>query len=360
MLFRRLGDLTPMVVNRKRPTIKDIARLAKVTPTTVSMALNNRPRISRQTRERILNIAKKLNYHTDLVAKSLISGRSYTIGLIINNISDPFYPELAEGIIEKAYEYGYNVILCNARNSQLVENNSIEMLRSRGVDGIICAVSLVDDPHIKSLVNDGFPLVLINRTIYDPLLSTKLNSIVLDNYSGGYQIIKHLYRLGHERIAILSGRLKASTAIERTEGARKAMLDHGLKADPKLFLECNFSREQAQHAVEQLLKLKKRPTAIFAQDDNMALGAREAILQKDLKIPEDIALIGFDNIQVSSISGIDLTTVSQKKFEMGALGVKMLVGKIGVKIFPMDSQIVLRDELIIRKSCGFQLTGYIR
>lgn len=349
-----------MGIKRKRTTIKDIARLAKVTPTTVSMALNNRPRISHHTRKRIINIAKKLNYKTDLVAKSLISGRSYTIGLIINNISDPFYPELAQGIIEKAYEYAYNVIICNVQGSQLVENSSIDMLRSRGVDGIICAVSLVDDPHIKPLINEGFPLILINRTIYDPKLSKILNAIVLDNFSGGYQVVEHFYRLGHDRIAVLSGRLTASTAIERTEGARKAMINFGLKAAPLLFSECNFSREQAQFAVEKLLKIKKHPTAIFAQDDNMALGAREAILKRGLKIPEDIALVGFDNIQASSISGIDLTTVSQKKFEMGALGVKMLVDKIEGRILSLDSQIVLKAELIIRKSCGFYLSGYIR
>lgn len=345
---------------RKKVTIKDIAKIAGVTTTTVSMALNNRPRISAATREKILKIAKELDYKPDLLARSLISRRSYTIGLVINNISDPFFPELAQGIEEKANELGYSVILCNINRSLRTEGERIDMLRSKGVDGIICTTTLVDDLHIKKLVDDHFPFVLINRRHYDPELADKIDYVVLDNFSGGYSVLRHLYRLGHDRIAQLMGHIKTSTVIERKEGALQAMKDCGLKYDPRLMIECEYLFSRAYDAAKRLLKMKNPPTAIFAHDDNMALGAREAILQAGLRIPQDMALVGFDNICTTSLTGIELTTIGQKKYEMGELGVKILVDKLEKEVPRMVNHVVLKDEMLIRKSCGFHLTGYVR
>jgi LacI family transcriptional regulator len=342
------------------PTIKDIAKIARVTPTTVSLALNNQPRVSEKTRRRILKIARDLKYHPNYIAKSLISRRSHAIGLIINNIADPFYPEIAKGIEEKADELGYSVILCNTNSSTDQEKKHIRMLRARGVDGIIFSTVLIDDPNIKPLVEDKFPFTLVNRTIYDPLLSSRIDYVVLDNFSGGYQVIDHLYRLGHDRIGIVTGELRASTAAERMEGAKKAMLDRRISYDPDLIVECDFTRAAAYHAAKKLLALKPPPTAIFAKDDNMALGVRETILNSGMHIPEDIALVGFDDIDVAALSGIDLTTVSQKKYEMGTLGVKILIDKIEKESSPMVNKIILQQELIVRKSCGFRLKGYCR
>ena len=344
----------------KKITIKDIARIAGVTPTTVSMALNNRPRISDKTRQKILKISNELNYRPDLLARSLISKKSYTIGLVINNISDPFFPELAQGIEEKARELGYNVILCNINRSMRSQGERIEMLRSKGVDGIICTTALVDDPHIRKLVDDNFPFVLINRRHYDPDLAGKINYVVLDNFSGGYTVIKHLYRLGHDRVAVLAGNFQTSTVIERNKGALQAMKDCGIKQSPRLTIKCDYSFEQAYNATKKLMKMKSPPTAIFSHDDNMALAAREAILEMGLKIPEDIALVGFDDIRTTSLTGIELTTISQKKYEMGELGVKILVENLEKEVPPMVNQLVLKAQMVIRKSCGYHMTGYVR
>jgi len=182
--------------------------------------------------------------------------------------------------------------------------------------------------------------------------------VELDNFSGGYEAVEHLYKLGHDRIGIIAGWGKTSTAMARTAGAKKALRDHGLKPDTSLIKDCNYSRELAMRAAKRYIGMRKPPTAIFAQDDNMALGVREAILGSGLRIPEDIALVGFDDIEVAALTGIELTTINQKKFEMGALGVKVLVEKIEKKGPPRVNKILLDHELIIRKSCGFHLRGY--
>lgn len=343
---------------KKNLTIKDIARKAKVSPTAVSMALNERPRLGKETRKKILRIAKELNYQPNFVARSLVMKRSHTLGLIITTIMNPFYPELAKGIEDKAMEFGYNIILCSTNYDMKLERYYINILRSKGADGIIFSSVEANDPNIKPLIEDHFPFVLVNRRIRNRLLDKKIDYIVLDNFSGGYMAMEHLYKLGHRRIGIIAGSLKTSTAIERTEGAKKLLKDYGLKFDPNQLMECNFSKELAYHATKKCLSMKSPPTAIFSENDYMALGVREAILDGGLKIPEDVALVGFDDIAVAALKGVEITTVSQKKYEMGALAVKILIEKIKNSGIPMSSQTILEPELIIRKSCGYRLYGY--
>ncbi len=345
----------------QKPTIKDIARNAKVSSTAVSMALNNRPGVSERTRRRIFEIAEKLQYRPNWVAKSLISQHTRTIGLIIPNITDPFYPEIQRGVEKIADECGYAVIASNTYGSLDAERRSIDILRSRGVDGIILTTVEIDDPHIRSLVEDEFPFVLISRYSMDPELTNKMNYVVADNYAGGYQALKHLYRLGYDRIAIIEGSRKTSTAIQKTQGALKAMKDFGIKPDPGLMVECGYVRIKAYEATKRLLSGKNnRPSAFFCQDDNMALGAREAILSAGLRIPEDIALVGYDDIDTASLSGIDLTTVRQDQYEMGSLGVKTLLDRMEGKTPARVNKVVLEAKPVIRKSCGYHLKGYVR
>jgi len=170
--------------------------------------------------------------------------------------------------------------------------------------------------------------------------------------------MEHLYRLGHKRIGIIAGALNISTAAERTGGAKKLLANYGLKLDPDLVIECNFSKELAYHATKKFLSMEKPPTAIFAENDYMALGTREAILDVGLKIPENVALVGFDDIVTMGLKGVEITTVSQKKYEMGSLAVKILIDKIENPNLKMLNQIVLEPELIIRNSCGHRLYGY--
>ena len=255
---------------KNKATIKDIARLAGVSATAVSMALKDHSRISRTTKERIVGIAEKLDYWPSSVARSLKSKRSGTLGFVITTIMNPFYPELAKGIEDKAMERGYSIILCSTNYDASRQRYFVNILRSKGVDGIIFSSVEVDDPHILPLVDDGFPFVLVNRRTRNRLLEKKIDYVVLDNVAGGYMAMDHLYRLGHRRVALIVGSLTTSTAVERTEGAQRALHDCGLTIDPQLVIECNFSWEKAYQATLDLLSLSLPPTAIFAQNDYMS------------------------------------------------------------------------------------------
>jgi LacI family transcriptional regulator len=345
---------------KRKPTIKDIAHLAKVSTTAVSMALNNLNGVSEKTRTKILKIAKKLEYRPNYLAKSLIGKRSNTIALIIENITDPFYAELALGTEEKASQLGYSVLVYNTGGSLSKEKDCIDNLRARGVDGVILSTITMDDPHIKPLLEDRFPFVCVNRFSMDRTLRTKIDCVVLDNYSCGYQGIEHLYRLGHDRIALITGTPTAGTAFMRTKGSMQAMEDYGLAKHPKLVVECNFLRENANRATKRLLAAKSSPTAFFCQDDNMAIGVREAVLGNNLRIPEDVALMGMNDIEVASLTGVDLTTIRQNIYQMGSTGTEILIHRIEGEKSDMVSQVIINSELVIRKSCGHYLTGYVR
>ena len=343
---------------KKRTTIKDIARIANVTPGTVSLALNNRPRISQQTREKILKIAEELNYQPNYLARGLRRKQSYSIGLIIPDIRDPFYPEMAKGIEEKADESGYSVILCNTNRKRKSEKHYIDMLRAKGIDGIIFSTVLIEDPYIKPLVEESFPFVLANRVIRDPLIENRIDYVVLDNFSGGYKAVEHLYRLGHDRIGIIARKVKASSYMDRLKGAKKFLRDCGIGGKSKGIAKCGFFRQDVDRAAHGFLNAKKPPTAIFALDDQMALQVRDVLLDKGVRIPEDIALVGFDDIDTGALKGIELTTINQKKYEVGTLAVDILIKKIEQETASMARKIVLQPELIIRKSCGYAVKGY--
>jgi LacI family transcriptional regulator len=345
---------------KNRITIKDIAKVASVSATAVSMALNNRPGVSPKTRQKIFKIAKKLKYQPNFIARSLVSRRSFTIGFILNSITDPFFPELAKGIEEYANQLGYNLLLCNTERDLSTERKAIRMLRSKGVDGIILATVLKDDPNILPLIEDEFPFVLVNRHSLDPAFKNKINYVVLDNYRGGYLGMEHLYRLGHDRIAIVTGNANTSTAMLRTKGSLKALSDYGGKADRELIVEGKYQRQVAYEAAKKLMAINSPPTAYFAQDDYMAIGIREAVLDKGLRIPEDVALVGFDDTEIASFTGIDLTTISQQKYEMGKMGAKILIEKIEKTSSDVVNQLILKAGLIIRKSCGHYQRGYVR
>ncbi len=338
---------------KKRTTIKDIAESAGVSATAVSMALNHKPRISPATRERILDIAEALHYRPNYAARSLAGRRINTLGLVITTIVNPFYPELAKGIEDKARERGYDIILCSTNYDASRQKDFINILRSKGVDGIIFSSVEMDDLCLKPLVDDAFPFVLVNRRVPESTAGAKIDYVVLDNLSGGAIAIRHLYDLGHRRIAIIAGSLNSSTGFERTQGAKKALAECGLRLDPRFIVECGFSKERAYDATMRLLSLHPAPTAVFAQNDYMALGVRDAVFDAGLSIPEDVALVGFDNIEATAIRGVEITTINQKKYEMGATAVEVLIEKIEGKTDAVR-QIVLPAEIVIRSSCGFK------
>ena len=341
-------------------TIKDIAKQLNVSTTTVSNALNDKPGVGKVVKGKIVSMAREMGYQPNYFAKGLVSRKSLTIGLIVSSIADPFYPELALGVQEKANELGYTMMLFNTNHKIENETRIIGMLTSRGVDGIILSTALQDDPNIDLLNEMQMPYVLINRLILDPRKTSQIDSVSLDNYGGSHKAATHLYRLGHKKIGIIAGNMKSSTAILRTEGAKDALAEFGINIRPDLFVECGYSKTVAYQAAQKILARKNKPTAFLIQGDNMALGVREAAFEVGLKIPEDLAIIGFDDISISSLAGIELTTVSQNQYNMGLTGAELLINKIkDQNRSGLSNKIVMEAELIIRNTCGFTQKGYV-
>jgi LacI family transcriptional regulator len=344
---------------QKRLTIKDIARIAQVSHTTVSRALNDKSRIRDETKEKILSIAKELNYRPDFIARSLVSRRTRTLGLVITTIANPFYNELAQGIEATARGLGYSIILCCAHSDLSTEKQYVDMLRSRGVDGIILTSAWIEDPNIGGLAEEGFPTILVNRRTYDPTVKEKIDYVGVDNILGGFLAVEHLIKLGHRRIGVIGGATESSVGFERLEGGRQALEVYGIEKKDKYFLEGDFLRESGYRGGKQFLRMAEPPTAIFAANDYMAMGVYQAMCEKEVKVPEEMALIGFNDIEFAAMIGMELTTVGQKKFEMGALAVKTLVENIeGGEAKPSTKEILLKPELIIRKTCGYHVKGY--
>lgn len=344
----------------KKTTIKDIARIANVSHTTVSRALNHQSRIREDTKEKILSIAKELNYRPNFIARSLVMKRTKTLGLVITTIANPFYTELAQGIEATAHKLGYNIILCSTQSDLATERLYVDMLRSKGVDGIIFTSAHMDDMNIVELAEEGFPIMLVNRRTYHPIVNEKVDYVGIDNIQGGFLAVEHLIRMGHQRIGIIGGSSESSVGFERLKGGRRALAAYGSEQIEDYFLEGDFLKESGYRGGMKFIKMAAPPSAVFAANDYMALGTYQAAIEAGLRVPEDLSIVGFNDIEFTAMKGIELTTIGQKKYEMGALSVETLVDMIEGRKSGPPKEIILAPELIIRKTCGFRLRGYQR
>jgi len=338
-------------MKNKAPTIKEIAKEAKVSSMTVSRALNNDPRVRAATRHKIVKIAKKLNYRPNRIARALVSKRSNLISLIVPDIKNQFFAELARGIEDKAREYGFHVIFSSTDNKPENLKNYIRYMMEMGVDGFILASVRLREPIVEELVEQRFPVVLVNRK----LANENVNYVVLDNFNGAYLITEHLIKTGYRKIGIIMGSSELSTGRDRMEGYRKALTDYDLPFVKKYVFQGSFARNTGYEGAKRLLALNNIPDAIFSGSDYFALGVFDATDEVGIKIPEDIALVGFDDTEFSAHTRIGLTTVSQRKYEMGSMGVQILINYIEVEEKDYVNRIVLEPRLIIRESCGYTM-----
>ncbi len=338
-------------MKNKAPTLKEIAKAADVSSMTVSRALNRDGGVREETRKRIVKIAEKLNYHPNRIARALVSKRSNLVSLIVPDIKNQFFAELARGIEDKAREYGIHVIYSSSDNKPENLKNYIRYMMEMGVDGFILASVRLREPIVEELVQQRFPVVLVNRK----LSGEKGNYVVIDNFKGAYMITEHLIKCGNRKIGIIMGSSEMSTARERMGGYRKALSDYSLPLKKEYVFQGTFARDTGYKGAKRLLALKDRPDAIFAGSDHFALGVFDATYEAGIKIPEDIALAGFDDTEFSAHTRIGLTTVSQRKYEMGSMGFQILFRFIEGEEKDFVNRIVLEPRLIIRKSCGYSM-----
>jgi DNA-binding LacI/PurR family transcriptional regulator len=331
-------------------TIKDIARVANLSPSTISRALNNHPRISTKTKEDILKLSKKMCYTPNLFARGLVKKKTYLIGLLVYDFCNPFYAELTRSIQDTAKEFGYWVIQASTDDEQEKADSLINSMINLGVEGIIFASCTLHDRSVERLIDDRFPVVLLNRK----LKRDRGDYVVLDNTYGAYLIVNHLIQLGYKRIGMIGGPRNVSTSADRYRGYTKALREKGLEIDEDLIRHGFFSQETGFKFTKMMMGLLNPPEAIFCGDDYIALGSMKAMGELGLRVPDDVALVGFDDSEISSHPLIQLTTVSQNVQEMGRLGAKIMVEQIEGKL-KKSQKILLEPHLIIRQSCGYKL-----
>jgi len=331
-------------------TIKDLAKAAGVSITTVSRALNGYDDVSEKTRARIKRLADELSYRPNAVARSLVSKKTHTIGVILSEMKrsgakDAFAFELLCGINDRASQLNYDILLFSTDPNKQRNKSYSDLCRERNVDGAILSGLRVTDPYLEEVVNQSqFPCVLIDI----PLSGERVGHVTTDNIEGAKTAVNHLIQLGHRHIAMINGHQEAAVSKERFSGYMLALQEANIKYDPALVYNGEFSEEGGNETMELILRDHPEVTAIFSASDLMALGAMKTLEQKGVKSPETISIVGYDDITIANYCSPKLTTIRQEKYELGYQAAQLVIDMLeGRKV---KHKIVLPTELIVRES----------
>lgn len=305
-----------------RPTIYDVARRAGVSLATVSRVVNRGPYVREETRRRVMEAITELGYEPSLVASALMKKSLATIGLILPDITNPFFAEIARGVEDEGSRLGYSVFICNSDEQGDKEASYIRLLRRKSCDGVIMAAAALDDPHFAHWVQSGYPIVMVARQVDGVVVDT----VVVDDFKGGYLATQYLLELGHRRIAFLGEGRRVASSRERQRGYSAALTDFGVEPEPQLVLSAPARHEPS--TVGRFLQSTGGVTAVFAANDVLAISVLKAARQVGRVVPDELAVVGFDRTILASMSDPELTSVAQPMTEMGRLAMELLVRRI--------------------------------
>ncbi|MBW3545980.1 MAG: LacI family transcriptional regulator, partial [Bacteroidetes bacterium] len=324
------------------------ARALKLSPSTVSKALNGAPEISPDTRKRVKEKAKTLNYAPNQVAQSLRSNKTHILGVIVPNLVSHFFSASLSGMQDAAAVHGYNLMVCQSNESVLKEKKLLQTLIASRVDGLLISLSKEtnDYQHIQAVADRGIPLLLFDRTC-DEINTSK---VTVDDWDGAFKATTHLLERGFRRIAHISGPPQLSISKKRLAGYREAHYAYGVDLDEQLICYSNLQEEDITLLTHKLLDLPNPPDALFAINDGVAIRAMLAIKSRGLKIPENIALVGFTNTPDAALVEPSLTTISQPSYQLGKIAANHIMEQIQQPVGFMTQSIMLRTELVVRDS----------
>jgi DNA-binding LacI/PurR family transcriptional regulator len=325
-------------------SIKDIARLAGVSHSTVSRALRNSPLIPATTTQRIQQIAKEQGYRPSAVARSLVMRKTQAIGVVVTSIADPFNGDVVDGIEEIANEHGYSVILATSQANPDRELAVVRAFEERRVDGILVASSRVGALYLPVLAELRVPVVLINNQGRH----AHVHTVAVHNTDGAYQATRHLVELGHTHIGYVGDRLGMQSDVERRTGYAKALEECGIAVASELTFEGDGKLDGGVEAARAFLVKQPRATAVFCYNDMTALGLLSELVRAGVRCPDDISVVGFDDIVFAALSQPALTTVRQPRRELGRRAMRMLLGVLRGEL--TEKEIMIRGELIVRAS----------
>lgn len=328
-------------------TIKDVAREAKVSISTVSRVLNMSGYTSEKTKEKVHHAVKKLGYTGSLVAAAMIKKQTLTVGLIIPDIKNIFHSDLTRAVEDGANSHGFNIFLCNTDNNLQKEVEYLHLLIAKGVDGIIFSSPEVKDKNIKEVKEKypDLPIVILGSKFHN----LTVNEILVDNFDGGYRATSHLLELGHKDIAFISGGIDSYSSIERHKGYKFALNESGIPINEDFVIFDRFYIESGYKNALKLLQKNKRPTAIFAGSDSIAVGIYKAARELNIKIPEQLSVVGFDDSQYAEILYPMLTTIHTPIKEMGQRAIEIIVKSLKEKKIFKET-LLLYPTLVERES----------
>jgi LacI family transcriptional regulator len=331
------------------PTIRDVAREARVSTATVSATLNNSAYVSPDLRARVLAAVEALGYAPSGIAKSLKTGKTKLLALVVADVSNPFFTDLIDAVETAAYDWGYSLVLCNSDEKFERERNHLNLIRSQRCDGMILTpCGDADDYCSAEIANFPVPTVLIDRAVE----AWPVDSVTLDNVSAALQATNYILDLGHRRIGTISGPEHVSTGADRVAGFRRALAERGLALDPAHVRSGDFREDVAYSATRDMLARKKPPTALYVANNLMLVGVMRAIGEAGLACPADISVVSTDDFSWATAFRPRLTTVRQPVREIGLEAVRLLVERITRPSEAPARRLVMQPTLIVRESCA--------
>jgi LacI family transcriptional regulator len=330
-------------------TIRDVAQRAGVSQATAARALGSYGRINAQTRDRVLAAAEALDYHTNALARSMVTGTTHTLGVVLADIENLFFARVARAVADVARQHGYTLLLANSDEDLEREQEAVRVLAQKRVDGLIVVpASSMEGAHLAPLLERHIPVVLLDRSIG----GLETDTIMVDNFAAAHRAIQHLTALGHRRIGLVTASTTIATSAARIAGYRQALADIGITTPNQWIRVTEDSVASAQVEIAELLALPDadRPTAIFATDSILTAGAFRAMQAAGFTVPDDISLIGFDDVDWMSMVRPPVTVVNQPVYELGKRAAERLMARIEGDDSP-PQQVWLETELIVRHSC---------
>lgn len=327
------------------PGIKEVAKQANVSIATVSRVLSRPETVAKETIKKVLEVIEDLNYQPNAAARQLRMSETTTILVVVPDITNTFFSDVLRGIEFVALENGYQVLLGDADNSAEREKGYLSILRQKKAAGMILLTAGIEADIVEEIASE-YPVVLA----CEYLEGVNVPTVSIDNVSGARKATEYLINLGHKRIGFISGPMNSVLSRDRLKGFYQAMGQYNLKVEPELVQEGNFSYKSGLNMTLKLLAYSHTPTAVFAANDEMAFGAVNAIERKGLSVPNDISVIGFDNIKFSAIFKPALTTISQPTFDIGTKAMELLIGLM-TKQEMKKTQYILENKLVLRDSC---------
>ena len=341
-----------MVMTKRKANSQDVAERAGVSRTTVSYVLNGRTDVAipEETQARVRKAAQELSYRSNRLANGVLRGQTKLFGVVVPHLYNSFYSQILQGVHEECDRHGYTILLTHSRQDQSAEQQRVGLLMEYRVDALVCVTYLRSPTEGISWATETqqsrLPCVVLDCLPDD---NASLDGVASDDKAGAHAAVTHLFRLGHRRIGHLVGDQRVNTGADRYDGYRRALRDAGLALDERIVTGRNYQREDGREGMQRLLALDQPPTAIFAGNDDIAEGALEALQERGLDAPRDIALVGYGNLEASR--GFGLTTVDQDPAEMGRRAVQCVLARLMNPDLPRQ-RVLVPTRLIVRRTCG--------